>query len=146
MTALAARVFTASRPSEPGPSAMSNHLAFHTTMCLSILISAFLLGGCLNVSGDIDNVSAPENGFVPNLSVFPNPAGSYAELKFTVEKAANTQFTICDLAGREVYRQEAFVNAGFNNTMLRFGDLSAGVYLLRISNQNGNISRKLIIE
>lgn len=94
----------------------------------------------------IGNVSTQNNDFFPNLSVFPNPAGSYAELKFTVDKAANTLFSICDLAGREVYRQEAFVNQGFNNTMLRFGDLSAGVYMLRISNQNGNISRKLIVE
>ena len=34
----------------------------------------------------IDNVSAPNNDFVPNLSVFPNPAKSYTELKFTTEK------------------------------------------------------------
>ena len=94
----------------------------------------------------IDNVSTQSNEFVPNLSVFPNPAKSYAELKFTVEKAAVTLFSICDLAGREIYRHEAFVNSGFNNTTLQFGDLRAGVYLLRISNQNGNISRKLIVE
>ena len=115
-------------------------------MLLLFTSNGFNAAGGFEAEYYIDNVSAPENGFVPNLSVFPNPAGSYAELKFTVEKAANTKFTICDLAGREVYRQEAFVNVGFNNTMLRFGDLSAGVYLLRISNQNGNISRKLIIE
>ncbi len=94
----------------------------------------------------VGNVSTQINDFIPTLSVFPNPAGTYAELKFTLEKGANTSFSICDLAGREVYRHEAYVNPGFNNTMLRFGDLSAGVYMLRISNQNGNISRKLIIE
>lgn len=115
------------------------------------MLILFISNGFNNANGFdaeyyIGNVSTQSNDFVPNLSVFPNPAGSYAELKFTVEKAANTLFSICDLAGREVYRHEAFVNAGFNNTMLRFGDLRAGVYMFRISNENGNISRKLIVE
>jgi hypothetical protein len=94
----------------------------------------------------IDNVSTPANELATNLSVYPNPASSFTDVKLSVEQVAKTTFAISDLAGREVYRQEKLLVAGFNTTTLRFGDLKAGVYILNINNENGSLSRKLIVE
>jgi hypothetical protein len=94
----------------------------------------------------IDNVNTPVNELATNLSVYPNPAATFTDVKLNVEKAAKTTFAISDLAGREVYRQETLLKAGFNTSTLRFGNLNAGVYILNITNENGSLSRKLIVE
>jgi len=94
----------------------------------------------------IDNVGVTNPEFSENLSVYPNPAKGFTEVAFVNKEASTTLFAITDLSGRVVYQSEFFLNSGINNTILRFGDLKAGIYILNIRNKNGSVSRKLALE
>ena len=92
------------------------------------------------------NVSASANEFTGNLSVYPNPAKGYTEVKFSVAEATSAVFGLYDLTGREVYQETTFLNSGFNNKVIQLNNLKSGVYLLRISSEKGIVSRKLIVD
>lgn len=94
----------------------------------------------------VSNVSTTEKDFTQNLAIYPNPASGYTEIKFNLNKSAKVSFELYNLLGTIVYNESSQMGAGFVNKTIQLGQLSKGVYLLRISSENGNMTRKLVIE
>lgn len=94
----------------------------------------------------VSNVGTTEKDFTQNLAIYPNPASGYTEIKFNLNKSAKVSFELYNLLGTIVYNESSQMEAGFVNKTLQLGQLSKGVYLLRISSENGNMTRKLVIE
>ncbi len=92
----------------------------------------------------IDSVAAEPNSVNENLlnakiNVFPNPAQD--QLTIQHELNETVAVTIYSLAGTEVARTKVH-----NNVTLSVSTLPAGYYLLKISTNNGSITKKLIIQ
>jgi len=94
----------------------------------------------------ISNVGTTQEDFTQNLAVYPNPASGYTEIRFNLNKSENVRIALYNLLGSVVYSESSQMAAGFVNKTLQLGQLSEGVYMLRISSQSGSVTRKLIIK
>ncbi len=94
----------------------------------------------------IANVGTAQNDIVSELSIYPNPAKGYAEIRFSLAESQQTGFIVSDLTGRVVYREDQKFMAGFVHKVLQLNHLNSGVYMLTLQNEAGRITRKLILE
>jgi hypothetical protein len=94
----------------------------------------------------ITNVGTTQTDFAQNLAVYPNPASGYTMVKFNLNERSNVSFTLFNLVGKQVYSESAEMPAGFVSRTLQIGNLSSGVYMLRISSDKGSVARRLIVE
>jgi len=94
----------------------------------------------------IANVNTAEKDFAKNLAVYPNPASGYTEVKFNLEAQARVDISLFNLVGNLVYSESTQMQAGFVSKTLQLGQLSKGVYMLRISTENSSVTRRLIVK
>ncbi len=73
------------------------------------------------------------------IDVFPNPAGSYLNVK-TGAEITGLKYTIMDLLGKE-WRAGTVMNGSID-----LGNLAGGIYLIRFRDAKGHISQKKIIK
>ncbi len=104
-------------------------------------LAAYLNGEAAEV--EVIGELALGNGIVDYnnvVSVFPNPASTFAQ----VMSMENATLTIMDAAGR-VVGASVDVIAGQVQTIAT-SDLAAGVYHVRIANNNFNVTKKLVVK
>jgi hypothetical protein len=94
---------------------------------------ASLLTGCasLNLNKEVLKV----------FRVYPNPASTSINISITTE-VKNATISIYDINGRQVYSKKSDLKGTVN---INTGTLSAGIYILKINNEEINYSQKLII-
>ena len=96
---------------------------------------AACLVGINDISNDISNVS-----------VVPNPFATSAHLIFNSSIEGNYTVRMTNLIGAVVSSEEKNIVRGSNEVTIERNGLSAGIYLLSISNGSSSISRKVIVE
>lgn len=91
--------------------------------------------GCSLVSNGVE-ISTPK------LTIFPNPASQQITLKLSEPLDKDLNYTITDLQGRQL------LQGGIQNQdmVLDISNLSKGIYLLNISDAEGNYWNKKIIK
>ena len=82
---------------------------------------------------------------VASVNIMPNPMGSSAQLYFTAEKNANYSVKVTDIMGKVISVKEIQANPGVNTSTIERGNLSAGIYLLSISDGVSSVTRKFTI-
>lgn len=93
----------------------------------------------------IANVNTSNEDITKNLSIYPNPASSYTEVKFNVSEPTNIQLSLHNLLGEEVYAEPEENVSGFVNKRLQLNGLSKGIYLLKIRGDKGSVTRKIVV-
>ena len=102
----------------------------------------FVIQGWGNISGDykiaVDQefIGIDESQEV-NATIFPNPASS----QFTISSNQNGDVALYDLSGKMVY-----ISSFIPNEVIDVSSLSPGTYLVKINNESGQTTQKLIIE
>jgi hypothetical protein len=76
---------------------------------------------------------------LPSVSIVPNPSDlSHSRILFADAVAGDYLLTLSDMNGRRVHQQALVLYTGQNEIMLDdLSDLSSGIYLVRVSNQDG---------
>jgi hypothetical protein len=92
----------------------------------------------------LDNFSVTQtlsnNDFLAaNLSVYPNPASSVVNISNTLNAVVNT-VEIADLNGRVVKT----LNVNNTEAQISISDLAAGVYMLKVSTDQGTATKKIV--
>ncbi|MDD5570725.1 MAG: T9SS type A sorting domain-containing protein [Bacteroidales bacterium] len=82
---------------------------------------------------------------IENLKMFPNPANSSVNIKFTANESQQFNITISDLTGRVFYNQSATVVGGENNFSVDLNHISAGNYIVSLRGESINSNLKLIV-
>jgi bacillolysin len=78
------------------------------------------------------------------FSIYPNP--SNGSIKLNLSTLADVKINLYDMSGRNIYTN-LFENNGTNfNQDINFGTLSKGIYLINVSSDGKNATKKLIIE
>lgn len=94
------------------------------------------VNGCVGSSAPVNLtvISVDEAAGELNLKVYPNPVVN--DLHFDLGNMASANITLTDLQGRELISREVQ-----NHQVLHVGELTAGVYLLNVSNgtQSGTL-------
>lgn len=78
------------------------------------------------------------------LMLYPNPASSFTELRFTSPKESRTDINIYAENGQLVRSIKTTVQQGVNTIRINLNGLSNGVYTLKINNDELNVSKKII--
>ena len=76
-----------------------------------------------------------------NIKIYPNPTTGIFSIQSTLDE--NVKVEIFDILGKQVLKTYT-VGKGINN--INASDLSKGVYLLKLINEKGSTTQKLIIE
>ncbi|CAN5232237.1 hypothetical protein BH09BAC5_BH09BAC5_16270 [soil metagenome] len=102
-------------------------------------------GRILKSNIDISSVhSQPE--FVMNANAFPNPFENELSVKINLENASQVELSILDISGRVVFNNNyGELNAG--EQIIRpegIQDLVSGIYVVRITTENGSVSLPVI--
>lgn len=99
---------------------------------------------CYRSTISVDELS----GSVRSLELFPNPTSTSVTLNLRLVAPSSLDVIIYDMQGRAFYR-ESFGRLGFGEHRLflnlRDGDLSNGLYLVRVQSQDRVITRKLLV-
>lgn len=73
------------------------------------------------------------------LNAYPNPATEALQISYSVQKSAQTNLILTDLSGKTVatLHNNEYKNAGNYTETLPLNNIAAGIYLLQISNNQG---------
>lgn len=90
--------------------------------------------------------SVAENTNIKGVSVYPNPASSFAQLTFTLTDATNINASLVNVMGQKV----AAINGGnfapgTHTVNLDINGLAAGVYFVNLNTGNSVVTEKLIV-
>lgn len=94
-----------------------------------------LLIECPKVTG-IDELD-----FNSNITLYPNPAQNWLNIRFSEATTSSTKVRIFDLNGK--LQNEQVISAGEFQTILSTNNLNNGLYLVEISNTDGVIRKKI---
>ena len=89
--------------------------------------------------------SLQDDIFDGKLSVHPNPSTGIFNLDLVEVNSGEYVISVTNILGEVVYSETRNVN-NTTSTKLDLSDMSSGIYMLNIQNENSNISKKLIIE
>ena len=80
-----------------------------------------------------------------NLAIWPNPASDLVNISFTSTDLSDTQIKIYDVLGREVLQKKYTSSSVLFNEQLAIDHLTSGTYLVNISRQNANTTKRVVI-
>lgn len=90
----------------------------------------------------IDEFNQP----VTKISLFPNPAFSKANIRFTLEKTDDVRITVTDILGLTVYSEVKHnLQAGQHSSELDLSNFSSGIYSISILSGESRVPKKLIV-
>jgi hypothetical protein len=91
-------------------------------------------------------VGTEESAAVDNLYVYPNPARDFLVVKFDGESLQTVQIDLFSLKGRGVYQEVLNSLQGAVEHRINLNGLSKGIYMLRITSDQGISNTKVIVQ
>ncbi len=80
-----------------------------------------------------------------NLAIWPNPASDVVNISFSSTHLSDTQIKIFDVLGREVLNKKYTNGSVLFNEQVTVDHLTSGTYLMNISRQNANTTKRVVI-
>jgi hypothetical protein len=77
-------------------------------------------------------------------NVFPNPTDNDLTVQFETANTATVQIAVTDILGRMVLHQEIEAVTGLNSIVVNTSTLSAGTYLLSLSDGNNTLTQRVV--
>lgn len=98
-------------------------------------------------STPLKNVSINEVAVgVSNIQVYPNPASTVLTTKFSLENQSNVSIEIVDMLGKVVKTiSNKSLTAGTYEVPTNVAELANGIYLVKVTTENGSISERFSI-
>ncbi len=93
----------------------------------------------------VGGVGIEENA-LDNYAIYPNPAREDLKVIFTLEKANNVEVSLIDINGQKVFYENMNSLNGTYSKSINVESLPAGVYILNITSNKGNFTRKIIVQ
>lgn len=91
-------------------------------------------------------VGIENNPSFDEISIFPNPAQNQLNFSFNVIKKQDLNIAVFDISGKKVYFEQFQNISGELKSNLDISSLNAGVYLFKITGEDGVTIRKFIKE
>jgi|JI7StandDraft_1071085.scaffolds.fasta_scaffold19001_2 uncharacterized delta-60 repeat protein len=94
------------------------------------------------------NVSVDELNTIQQVAVYPNPVADVCEVEYTLQQAGEVTIGLYNLQGKLLQSEVAGKEqaAGTYHHQLQLAHLPQGIYVLRISDANGQATIKLVKE
>ena len=91
-------------------------------------------------------VSTPENSFIKNLNIYPNPNHGEFNLQIEVIEPINLEIELLTVIGQTVFFSEKSLNAGIYQFPVKFSQQPNGYYILKIKGERGTKMMRVIKE
>lgn len=83
---------------------------------------------------------------ISSFELFPNPAGSYTQVEFTLLQSKTLYLTVFDIVGQEIHHTEKMLfNEGENAISINTEHFAPGTYLLSLTDGINSMRKQLII-
>jgi len=73
-----------------------------------------------------------------------NPVSGYTQMEFSTPNASTAHFQVFDLSGKQVFQQKMTTRIGNNTQNIDFTSFKGGLYIVRISQQNHRLEKKIL--
>ena len=80
------------------------------------------------------------------LQLYPNPATTVVNIRYTAVNNSNTEVKVLDITGRTVIQQSVTCINGINDLQLDMGKLSKGPYIIHLTNAGISTQKRIMIE
>ncbi|MEI7801879.1 MAG: SBBP repeat-containing protein [Bacteroidota bacterium] len=81
-----------------------------------------------------------------SMQLFPNPVTDLLNVSFSISTAGNYKLEVYDLLGREIIAKENNYETGEWSEQLFTGQLSSGIYFVRLNGKDGMIETKKFVK
>ncbi len=81
-----------------------------------------------------------------NIKLSPNPTSDKLNINIASVKKGKTKFSIYNIQGAKLYNQEDLITTDTYNKIINVGTLKAGIYFIKIENDDGVYNTKFIKE
>jgi hypothetical protein len=132
------RTITVTRPGNYTVRLYNGGGCYSTSLPAVISVVSSRLGSLSDGASDTD-ISQP-------LSVYPNPATSEINLRFSAATASTAVIRLNDAVGKEILNMEIVTTEGENNYRIDVNDLPRGIYFASLFNHNEKQMVKVIVE
>lgn len=86
--------------------------------------------------------SIKNNEDLVNFNLFPNPNNGQFEINYVVSSDVKTQIKVADVLGKIVFETQIIDN----RTVIDLNNQSSGIYYVTLTNEKGQIVKKIIVE
>tara|TARA_B100000508_G_scaffold141097_1_gene147012 strand:+ start:105686 stop:107794 length:2109 start_codon:yes stop_codon:yes gene_type:complete len=93
-----------------------------------------------------DPLSVEENSLINDFAVFPNPASTEANIKFSVDNNQNAKVELINMVGQTVKSTVVQAQTGQNLVVMPTTDLEAGIYMVKVSVNGAQQVQRLMIK
>jgi PKD repeat protein len=114
---------------------------YNVTLIVSNACGSDTLTEVVTVSG----IGVAEAALAASFQAYPNPTHGKVTLSFSLMHSHEARVEVMDLSGRVVWMESAEVNGTYRKE-LDLSAYAAGVYLVRVSSEDGVVSRRLVVE
>ena len=102
------------------------------------------------ISRNVIDLAFMDMGAGPTVTVAPNPAGEVLRIICLVPEPSRVDIEIFDMVGKKVYGYSENILAGSHSVELKDlkggHGITPGLYILKVSNSNKVISKKVVIQ
>ena len=81
-----------------------------------------------------------------DAELFPNPSNGQTSLFYQAAESGSATIQVLDLSGKELNRYDRSLTKGMNNLEFDLSHLNKGIYLVRLNNNNQQITTRLSIQ
>jgi hypothetical protein len=113
-----------------------------------VYIDDVRIEACLNAARESEPlVASPaiDNVSLQGVSLFPNPANDVLKVKVDLQEASDVDLLVMDMAGRVVWQQSSFMDAGSQHLSIETGSWTPGMYLLQVTDRRSAEVRRFVV-
>lgn len=103
------------------------------SLILSFLLLLFLGSTAFGQNQDVLAYSTEKTDLAKSITIYPNPATEYVNIKLSTLEAADAKITLYTILGTELQIEKEVVND--HEVRLRVKDLATGYYLLAVRDE-----------
>lgn len=103
------------------------------------------IDGCSNTSASFVVTGISSNTLQAQVLVYPNPATSFVICRIQSTNKSDLLVQLINLSGQVLYQTETTVSGSQNTLQIPVADLSAGEYFLRLSNNEGSATHRVVV-
>ncbi len=98
----------------------------------------------LVISSDQTSLASDLQKNIQQVKVFPNPVSDQVNINIFAKTSGNYSIQLLNTIGQQVYVREVNLSNGDNQQVIEMSNLSQGMYILRVSNQDQVISKNIV--
>lgn len=87
-----------------------------------------------------------QNTLINSIVVYPNPGSENITLNLNIKNSSHSLIELIDISGKVILTKDLGIIQGENKQVIDVSTIANGSYFIRVTNENGIESKKIIIE